>query len=176
METTNQKLNEISKIVCKYFEFDFDKFQKFESGKNPLPKLRQIVCLLAKKHLVVSYRELAEFLNKKNHSTIYLTVKGLKDRMEFDKSLNKEISEIELIIMDAGLSKKSYQVNSWYDFIDLNNCIVFRQNNQSILFSNYNIERVKEIVEQFKVGNDYLLKQYNNTNTFIYKSNKNESN
>jgi hypothetical protein len=177
METTNQKLTEISKIVCNYYDFPFESFELSSNRKRPLPKLRQIVCLIAKKHLSISFRELAEFLKKKNHSTIYLTVKSLREQMEFDKSLKNEVDEIEILIIESGLSKKSFQKNEWFDLIDLSNCIVFRMNKQSILFSNYTLDEVNTFISYFNIP-EYLyeVKKYTETNTFIYKSNKNENN
>ena len=83
----------------------------------------------------------------------------------------------EISIIESGLSKKSFQKNDWFDFIDLSNCIVLRMNKQSILFSNYTLDEVNIFISYFKIPkSQYEVKKYTDTNTFIYKSNKNENN
>ena len=173
MESKDQKIKEISVIVCNYYEFDFDKFQNTKNRRTPLPKYRQIVSLLAKNNLSISYRELADFFNKKTHSTIYLTIKSLKERMEFDKTLKKEVNDIESILIENGLSKKSNMKNEWYEFIDLDNCILARKENQSIVFSNFDINEVQNLISGSSFFLPDELKQFSNTNTFIYKPKKN---
>ena len=63
--------------------------------------------------------------------------------------------------------------NEWYEFIDLDNCILARKENQSIVFSNFDINEVQNLISGSSFFLPDELKQFSNTNTFIYKPKKN---
>jgi len=174
METKHQKIKQLADLVCNFYRFDIVKFENTKNRTMPLPKIRHVVCYLAKQNFSISYKELANYFDKKTHSTIYTTVKNIKERMQFDKALKKEINEIERYLIDNGLSKKSNFQNEFFDFFDLNNCIAVSKNNQKILFSNFEMEEVNSLISGNCVFLPDELKQYQNTKTFVYKPKTNK--
>ena len=98
----------VKNIVCEYYNFPVPEFNESiarGSQRHQFIKIRHIIAYMMDKHINVKRPDIAKELgyskNKKgfySSSTISYTVKKIKDYLCWDKSLIKEVAEIDYIV------------------------------------------------------------------------------
>ncbi len=92
-----QQLEIIHNIMVQYFGEEFI----IRGRKEPATERRHIFSYIAYQNTPSSLKDIAEFLKKREHSTIHHEIKTCRDRMETYKDFAKTVEEIEKRVKDA---------------------------------------------------------------------------
>lgn len=84
----------IQNVVCDYFNVQKEDLQS-SSRKREFVKARQTAMYLIKGHTQMSLTQIGGFIGKRNHATVLHAINSMKTQIEIDKSLKKDIFEIE---------------------------------------------------------------------------------
>ena len=171
MDRTDQIISELKMIVCDYYKVD-PVILNDQSRKGIRPMLRQIISYFANSLFQVPQQKLAEHWGRKTHSTICTSINKLIQNKDVSKKFASEITDLQRIITEKGLTERSPKNNDWYRFVDLNNFILATNGNKSILLVNVEKDEINldpnewKFEEQKETGKFYYsrLKQVNNQN------------
>jgi hypothetical protein len=171
MERTDQIIEELKMIVCDYYKVD-PTILNDQSRKGIRPLLRQIISYFANTLFQVPQQKLADYWGRKTHSTICTSINKLIQNKEVSKRFASEITDIQRIITEKGLTEKSPKNNEWYRFVDLNNFVLATNGNKAILMVNVDLDELNldpdnwKFEDQKETGKFYYsrLKQVNNQN------------
>lgn len=169
MELKHQKIENIKTIVFEYFSIP-DNYN-LNTRKQPAPLLKKMISYFSWKHFSETQKELAIFLNMKNHSSVSLGISSLIEQTEVNTKLREQLKDIDRIIIERGLSKLSGKNNDWFMFLDLNNFIIATKGEKSVLWHNTSIEEIQSIL---KDGWEYT--EHKSTGKFLYNRKKQVTN
>jgi len=162
MEQKHQKIEAVKSIVLEYFKIPSD--FNLNVQKQPAPLLKKVIGYLAQKHFSATQRELAIYFQLKTHSNVSLGISSLIEKSEHNVKLKKQLKDLDRILIEKGLSKRSGINNDWYSFLDLNDFIIATKGESSFLCHNTELEELKEIL-----GEGWEYSEHKNTGKFFYK-------
>ena len=163
MERTHHKIDLLKIIICDYYNIDVEMISS-TSRKQPIPYIKKVISYMAQKHFSATQQSLANYFGYKNHSVVSLSIKNHIDQMDFSPKLDKEMIDLNRIIIEKGLSKLSGKNNEWYMFLDLNNFFIATKAKKSILFNNHTLAEIELIL-----GDDWEIVEHKKTEKFLYK-------
>lgn len=97
-ETKAITIEEIISAVCKWFGMEIETIHS-KSRKREVVQARQISMFLAKKHTDASSSRIGQKIGDKDHATVLHAYKTIKDLMEVDKQLKKDVEELEKTLL-----------------------------------------------------------------------------
>lgn len=165
MEQKHQKIESIKNIVFEYFSIPKD--YQLSNRKQPAPLLKKMIGYFSSRHFSATQKELANYLNMKNHSSVSLGISSLIDESETSIKLRHQLKDIDRIIIEKGLSKQSGKNNEWFMFLDLNDFIIATKGESSVLWHKTEMEKVKEIL-----GDGWEYTEHKSTGKFFYHRKK----
>ena len=165
MERTDQKIEKIKDIVFQYFSIPKD--FKLDNRKQPAPLLKKMISYFSARHFSAHQKQLASFLNMKNHSSVSLGISSLMNQVDVDVKLRNQLKDMDRIIIEKGLSKLSGKNNEWFMFLDLNNFIIATKGEASVLWHKSSIPDIQKIL-----GDGWEFTEYNSTGKFFYNRKK----
>lgn len=93
-EMCNLTLNKIAQTIASNYAYTIDQLRSQERGRD-IAFVRQLVMYLMKKLTDRSLREIGQFLNRKDHSTVLHAIKKIEDLLKSDLKLQKEVESIK---------------------------------------------------------------------------------
>jgi hypothetical protein len=164
----------VKEIVCSYFGIDSDSLN-YNTRKREVVKCKQISMYLIHKNLNMSLSKIGRHFQK-NHATVIHSVKTIKNYLEWDKDLKKEIDELEkLVIFKANAMISNYSIENNFYFIDLDNFSSIKVNKkQSLILVGYSDEEVDEFCKLNLIDNN--SKKHTKKGMYILEKNQNEEN
>ena len=165
MEQKHHKIENIKNIVFQYFSIPKD--YQLTNRKQPAPLLKKMISYFSSRHFSATQKELANFLDMKNHSSVSLGISSLIEQAEKTQKLRNQLKDIDRIIIEKGLSKLSGKNNEWFMFLDLNDFIIATKGESSVLWHKSSIEEVKSIL-----GDGWEFTEYKSTGKFFYNRKK----
>ena len=94
---THKQLEIIHNVMLQYYGEEFI----VEGRDEPATERRHIFAYVAYKNTEARFKDLAKFLNKREHSTIHNAIKTCRDRMEAYKDFANTVKEIDNMARDA---------------------------------------------------------------------------
>ena len=89
-------LNKIAQTIASNYAYTIDQLRSKERGRD-ISFVRQLVMYLMKQMTTSSLREIGQFLNRKDHSTVLHAVNKIDVMLRNDLKLNKEVEAIKNI-------------------------------------------------------------------------------
>lgn len=93
-EMCNLTLNKIAQTIAGNYAYTIDQLRSQERGRD-IAFVRQLVMYLMKKLTDRSLREIGQFLNRKDHSTVLHAVNKIEKMVKIDLKLQKEVDSIK---------------------------------------------------------------------------------
>ncbi len=92
-DMSNLTLNKIAQAVASNYSYTIDQLRSKQRGRD-LSFVRQLVMYLTKKLTDRSLREIGQFLNRKDHSTVLHAINKIEIMVQRDTKLQKEVGAI----------------------------------------------------------------------------------
>lgn len=92
-DMSNLTLNKIAQAVASNYSYTIDQLRSKQRGRD-LSFVRQLVMYLTKKLTDRSLREIGQFLNRKDHSTVLHAINKIESMVQRDIKLQKEVGAI----------------------------------------------------------------------------------
>ena len=93
-DMSNLTLNKIAQTIAGNYSYTIDQLRSQERGRD-IVFVRQLVMYLMKKLTDRSLREIGQFLNRKDHSTVLHAIHKIDEMLKQDLKLQKEVESIK---------------------------------------------------------------------------------
>lgn len=91
-------IEHIIEVVCKHFNLDLERFNSSQRTRD-IAQARQIAMYLAKQHTKAPLTAIGAAIGGRNHATVLHSCKAVTNLMETDKAFNRQLEEIEKLVM-----------------------------------------------------------------------------
>ena len=92
-DMSNLTLNKIAQTVASNYSYTIDQLRSKERGRD-IAFVRQLVMYFMKKLTDRSLREIGQFLNRKDHSTVLHAINKIDNMAKSDSKLKKEVDNL----------------------------------------------------------------------------------
>lgn len=86
--------NKVINAVCRHFNISPKEIAE-KSRKRPIVEPRQIACYLLRVNSSLTFKEIGDIFNGRDHTTALHSIQVVKDRMSVDASFRNIVNEIE---------------------------------------------------------------------------------
>ena len=161
METSDQIIK-LRQAICDYYKIEYELLDS-KSRKMPIPFIKKIISYFAAEYLSITQSKIARHFGFKDHSNVNTHIFTFKEILQVNKRLQREVKELEKILIEIGIWSGRIENRKYYTFIDLNNCIVASLNKKQTIFVNQSEEEIKEML-----GEEWDIEVHENTNKMFY--------
>lgn len=167
-------------VVCRYYGKESN-YLDIISRRHEFVKVRQVCMYMIRKTFKIGYQRIGIEFNK-DHATIIHAVKKVEGFLCYDKELQKEITDLD-IILKLKSNAHNYKINLEDDFyyIDMNNVNTVKLTPQkSIIFTGFTKEEIEnmslvDLRDNFQwLNKPENVKEHFNTALYILEDKKNK--
>ena len=102
--TENDIVKFIKQICAMYFDVPEEVYDQ-KTRKAGIIKVKHYAMYFSQKHTNLTYSQIAEIFQLKNHSSINTTISKIDGLLDWDKKTRQEVKDLETIIRLRGLAK-----------------------------------------------------------------------